>query len=140
LGFLNIGGLPLKSNQIKNDFLRRGISALECNVFGMAEINTDWRLITEDNQLHIEQKVGGRLFIFLKPTTVQYLKINHWQWGGTALFTINKASHRVISKGKDDTKLGRWRWTRFRGENNNTLRIFSAYGPNPPTGPLSVHS
>lgn len=34
------------------------------------------------------------------------------QWGGNALFSINKASHWVVDKGSDDSKLGRWCWTR----------------------------
>jgi hypothetical protein len=140
VGFLNIGGLPLESKKIKNDLLRRGISALECDVFGIAEINTDWRLITEDNQLHSRTKGWWEALHISQAHNCVIPPVDRRQWRGTALFTLNKASHRVISKGKDDTKLGRWCWTRFRGKNNNTLRIFLAYGPNLPTGPLLVHS
>jgi hypothetical protein len=59
-------------------------------------------------------------------------------WGGTALISTNKAVHRIIASGKDTAKIGRWCWTRFRGRNNVTLRVFSAYCPNSPTGPISV--
>jgi hypothetical protein len=48
--------------------------------------------------------------------------------------------HRVISKGADPNRMGRWCWTRYRGRNNHTLRIFSCYCPSPPSGPLSVYS
>lgn len=36
--------------------------------------------------------------------------------------------------------LGRWCWTRYQGRNSHTLRVFSAYCPNPPTGALSVYA
>jgi hypothetical protein len=42
--------------------------------------------------------------------------------------------------GRDPTLLGCWCWTRFRGHNNYTLKIFCAYCPNPPTDPLSTYS
>ncbi len=50
----------------------------------------------------------------MKPTVTQQL-------GGTALFSIDKASHRVVEKGIDESKLGRWVWTRYRGKKTQTL-------------------
>ncbi len=54
------------------------------------------------------------------------------------MISTNKAVHRIIASGKDTANIGRWCWTRFRGRNNVTLRVFSAYCPNSPTGPISV--
>jgi uncharacterized sporulation protein YeaH/YhbH (DUF444 family) len=34
------------------------------------------------------------------------------QFGGTAIFTINDTSHRVLEKGFDSSNLGRWTWTK----------------------------
>lgn len=62
------------------------------------------------------------------------------QFGGTALFSINQAAHRVIDKGWDKTNLGRWTWTRYQGKNMLSLRIVVAYRPNPPQGPFSVYA
>jgi hypothetical protein len=56
------------------------------------------------------------------------------------LLSLNRAAHRVIEKGCDKTKLGRWCWTRYRGKNNHTLRIITSYRTNPPSGPLSVYA
>jgi hypothetical protein len=57
------------------------------------------------------------------------------------MWSIGKAAHRVIGQGKDPTGLGRWIWTRYRGRNNTTLKIFSAYRPKPPSeGPFTVHA
>ncbi len=69
----------------------------------------------------------------MKPT------VNH-QFGRMALFSIDKAAHRVVKKGVDESNLGRWVWTRYRGKNNQTLRIVVAYCPNPPSGPFTVYA
>jgi hypothetical protein len=57
-----------------------------------------------------------------------------------ALLSLDKACHRAIEKGFDASLLGRWCWTRLRGKNNYSVRIYSGYCPNPPTGPLSVYA
>jgi hypothetical protein len=62
------------------------------------------------------------------------------RFGGTAIFTINKASHRVIDKGADKSNLGRWSWIRFKGKGDHTLRVITAYCPNPHHGPYTVYA
>ena len=57
------------------------------------------------------------------------------------MWSIDKAAHRVIGKGQDKSGLGRWAWVRYRGKDNVTLRIFTAYRPNPPSeGPFTVYA
>ncbi|MFN9981150.1 MAG: hypothetical protein ACK53Y_14585, partial [bacterium] len=36
--------------------------------------------------------------------------------------------------------MGRWTWTKYKGRGNQTLKIFSAYRPNPPQGPFTVYA
>jgi hypothetical protein len=62
------------------------------------------------------------------------------QYGGCALFSVNKAAHRAIEKGFDKSNLGRWCWTRYKGKGNQTLRVIVAYRPNPPQGPYTVYA
>jgi exonuclease III len=62
------------------------------------------------------------------------------QYGGCALFSINKAAHRACEKGCDGSNLGRWVWTRYKGWGNQSLCIITAYRPNPPQGPFSVYA
>lgn len=62
------------------------------------------------------------------------------QWGGTSLFSINRAAHRTTGKGIDASGLGRWCWTQYKGKKNHFLQSFSCYCPNPPNGPLSVYA
>jgi hypothetical protein len=62
------------------------------------------------------------------------------QYGGCSLFSINKVAHRAVEKGQDSSNLGRWVWTRYKGRDNNTLCIITAYRPNPPQGPFTVYA
>jgi hypothetical protein len=50
--FINIGGLPVNQHRLKDDLLRQGITSLQIDVCGLAETNTDWRLMKEDERLY----------------------------------------------------------------------------------------
>jgi len=140
IGYLNIWGLDVSSNKHKDDCLREGITTFDFDVFGIRETNLDWRKLLEQDKLYMRTKdwweaahISFSHNRTQPPTTRQ-------QWGGVALLSINKAAHRVISKGVDPSALGRWCWTRFQGRNRHTLRVFSAYCPNPPTGALTDYA
>jgi hypothetical protein len=45
----------------------------------------------------------------------------------------------VVEKGADETKLGRWSWTRYREKNNQTLCNFGIQ-TKPPGGPFTVYT
>lgn len=45
-----------------------------------------------------------------------------------------------MEKGCDPTNLARWTWTRYRGKNNQTLWVTTAYRPNHPNGPFAVYA
>jgi len=140
LGFQNIGGFPVDKSKQKEDTIFTGISMWSVNIFGVAETNLDWRLLPEDSKLHTRTKSWwtslhiSHAFNYTRPP------IQPLQYGGTAIFSINKAAHRVMDKGQDASSLGRWCWTKYRGRNGHTLRVVSAYRPNPPQGPYSVYA
>jgi hypothetical protein len=77
--------------------------------------------------------LAGRIIEIAPPGQIR-------QYGGTAIFTVNKAVHRVIEKGIDESLLGRLSWTRFKGKRGHTLRIIMAYRPNLPHGPYTVYA
>jgi len=127
IGFQNIGGLPLYRNKLKDDAIRCGITAFDFDIFGLAEVNTDWRLQTKEIKLH-ERRTGWWESLHISyshNTTTKPLSMH--QWEGTAIFSINKAAHRAAAKGYDPSTLGRRFWTRFQGRNNKFLRIYSGY-------------
>lgn len=104
LGFQNIGGFPMQRGNLKEDSIRQGITRWDFDIFGMAEVNLDWRLLKEQDRL---------------PTrTKEWWSQQHVSWahnrnseprqtrqlGGTALFSLDKAAHRAVKKGYDATK------------------------------------
>jgi hypothetical protein len=140
VGFQNIGGFTLDNSTFKDYLLREGINTFQLDILGMAETNMDWQLVEEDKKLYNRTRGWWESMHFSYTYNITGPLILRQQWGGTALFSINKAAHRVVEKGMDESKLGRWFWTKYRGRNNYTLVIFVAYCPNPPTGPFSVYA
>jgi hypothetical protein len=122
---------------LKDEIIRCRIKQWEFDIFAFAKTNIDWRLLTlltEEAKIYFHTKAWWEALHIshcfnnmTKPTISK-------QFGGTALFSINKAAHRVDSKGGDNLNLGFWTWRRFRGKNNHTLCLISAYRPNPPSG------
>lgn len=140
IGFQNIGGFSTKGGKLKEDNIRQGLLKWDFDIFGMAETNLDWRMLKEPDKLPArtkewwdQQHVSWAHNRNVAPSQAR-------QYGGTALFSVNKAAHRAVEKGYDESRLGRWVWTRFKGRGNQTLRIIVAYRPNPPQGPFSVYA
>jgi hypothetical protein len=52
IGFLNIGGLPFQQDSFKDQELRQGLTALDFDIFGIAEMNLDWRTVLEQDRLY----------------------------------------------------------------------------------------
>ena len=61
------------------------------------------------------------------------------QPGGTAILVRGDLSSAVMSSGHDDSGMGRWCWTTFRGKNGLKTTVFSAYRAVPSTGALSTY-
>lgn len=100
----------------------------------------DWRLCPEQDKLYFHTKEWWESVYTLQSHNCTSKPTVPHQWGGTALFTLNKSSHRVIGKGTNETRLSRWCWTLYWERNHHTLCIYTSYCPNPPSGPLSVYA
>jgi len=140
IGFQNAGGFPTQLGKLKEDAIRQGLVRWEFDVFGMVETNLDWRVLKEQEKLPARTKEWWEH---------QHVSWSHnrtgtprqpRQYGGTALFSVNKAAHRAVEKGYDSTNLGRWTWTRYKRKSHQTLRVITAYRPNPPQGPFTVYA
>jgi len=140
IGFQNIGGFPVRKSKVKEDIIRQGLVKWEFDIFGVAETNLDWRLCKEEDKLPLRTKVWWEYQHVSWAFNSRSPSFEPRQYGGTAVFSVNQAVHRVVEKGFDDSLLGRWAWTRYKGKGNCTLRMISAYRPNPPTGPKSVYA
>jgi hypothetical protein len=126
---------------IKEDFIRLGLSNWEFGVFGIAETNLDWRLLNEENKLWSCTHEWWEHLHISYSHNITSQAVTEKQYGGTALFTINDIAHSVAEKGCDSSGLGRWSWTKLRGKGGYTLIIISAYRPNPPSaGVMGVYA
>jgi len=135
-----VGGFATHDYKIKDSIIRRGITKWEFDIFGIAETNIDWRLVDEDMRLNSRTRQWWESLhlSFAHNTTFPGSRV--CKYGGTALFSIDKAAHCAFQRGSDETKLGRWCWTRYKGKNGHTLTVITAYHPNPPGGPITVYA
>jgi hypothetical protein len=140
IGFQNVGGFTLNTNKLKDDIIRHGIKKWEFDIFGFAETNINWRLLKEHDKLYHQTKAWYKSLHISYANNCTAQPLTAHQWGGTAIFSLNQAAHRVSDKGKENSNLGRWCWTRYRRINNHTLRVLTGYRPNPPSGPLTVYA
>lgn len=120
--FQNVNGLPRRNNEFNNRSLYGVIADHNIDIFMMSEINVNWRNIPEDHKLYCRMnKWFEALHISLANNVTEIIPDEH-QWGGTGILSINKMSHRVMERGSDQTGLGRWCWTRYRGKNADRIQ------------------
>jgi hypothetical protein len=98
IGFMNISGMQANNNDNKDNNLRQGISALEYDIFGLAETNTDWRAVEKDSRLSAKTRGWWETtHISFAHNCTTPPKGKH-QWGGTQPF------YQLIKEIKCQTK------------------------------------
>jgi hypothetical protein len=140
IGFQNVGGFPTQRGKLKEDNIRQGVTRWDFDIFGMEETNLDWRVLKEQDKFPFRTKDWWEQ----QHVSWTHNRTNHprqaRQYGGCSLFSIDKAANRAVDKGYDKTNLGRWVWTRYKGRGNHSLRVITAYRPDPPQGPFTVYA
>jgi hypothetical protein len=116
---------------IKEDYIKLGLSNWDVDIFGIAETNLDWRLLKEEDKLWARTREWWEHLYISFSYNCTFPALQEKQFGGTATFTVNDITHRVVDKGRDATQLGRWSWSKLRGKNGHTLVIITAYRPQP---------
>ncbi len=107
--------------RVKDDVIYGGVTKFDFEIFGLA----DWRLSREDDKLYAPTKEWREDLQLCFAYNSATLPLKNKQFGGTAIFSIHKTPHLVISKGQDESKFGRWCRTRYRGKHDHTLRIMT---------------
>ena len=117
------------------------INDKQFDVTGLTETNVHWRSIPVEQRLHERTRGWWENLHISYAYFDKYPYASADQVGGSAMFSINSACHRVIKQGKDLTGMGRWTWTMYNGKGNRSLRIITAYRPvKNTTGLRSVYS
>ena len=60
--------------------------------------------------------------------------------GGVSVWSMNDATHRIVTTGVDNTGLGRWCYTKYQGRAGVSTRVYSIYRPCKSEGPHTVYS
>ena len=140
--FININGIPKNKEQPKNKLITDAIIRTETDIMGMTETNLRWNKLALKDQWTERTKGVWECSHHTIGHNLNDPGSTEFQPGGCITLSLGPASHRVTSKGMDDAKLGRWTWTRYKGTNNISLRVITAYRPCKITnaGPSTVHS
>ena len=129
IGFVNIRGFGSSSYAPKNKQFACFAAAYEFDVIGTAENNVNWKSVPIADR-PLDRSLGwwqSRHVSYSFITSDPVMQGIKEQRGGTAVWTRNSLVHRASEKGGDS--LGHRAWTRFRGQNNQWLRVVSAYCP-----------
>jgi len=140
IGFQNVGGLPARRGKIKDDAFRYALFKWDFDIFRVAETNVDWHVVKEEDRLPNRTKEWREQQHASWSHNRMATPAQPKQFGGIALFLVNKAAHRAVEKGHDKSNLGRWAWTQYKGKRNQTFWIIVAYCPNPSQGPYTVYA
>jgi hypothetical protein len=97
----------------------------QADMAALAKINTSWKMVQPCDRLR-ERMWGWFSAIHIANSYAYEFPVTSGnQAGGTAIFTLNDATHQVAEKTQDS--LGRWTSTRIQGRKNQSLRLISAY-------------
>jgi hypothetical protein len=141
LGFQNVGGVPTKAGQPKDDFLRAGINKYDFDIMGIAESNVKWDFIPEADRLYNMTKNWWESSHLITSHNKTSSDRNKKQYGGVAMWSLGQAAHRIPAKGQDPGGLGHWAWVQYRGKSDCSLLVITAYRPAAPQGgPFTVYA
>ncbi len=116
--FRIVGGLPHYNTHHKNVEFRQLTNNLEVNVLGYVETNLNWQKIPTEHRL------GECMLTCWEHHHLVVAQNNNdetnskQQWGGLSIISINQVANRSFEIKKDPTKLGKWAWTRYKGQNS----------------------
>ena len=132
--FANVAGVSMDSNSLKDAEIQHWIGKSEADIIGLAETNICWHKARggpfQERMQNWMRTSEPHLSTNLH-SSISYNELeeypNEYQIGGVALMSRGGLSCRIMDKGRDESRLGRWSWTDFRGVKGIKLRIICAY-------------
>lgn len=129
VGMGNMNSFPTYWRSPKFRDLKTHLLEFNYSVMGFCENNKYWNM-------HPMESRPWKLFKGIWETVnnnfnnnITDLTPDKNQPGGTGILSVNGGAHRVIGKGQDPTKLGRWTWNTYRGKEGHELAVLIAYRP-----------
>ena len=140
VGFCNIGGIGQTSKHIRNSQLHTMIDKHKIDIMGVAETNVNWKKSRQQDRLYERTKRWWQTSKVHQASNTTDKNSPKHQFGGVANFSVGKIAYKCQDHGKDPTNLGRWVWTRYRGQGSIKLKVITAYAPGPYTTVGSVNA
>ena len=119
-----------------NNFYMRKINTLqkhslesEADVLMWNELNSQWPLLPPEQRLETKTATWWEAHHVSKAFNRRDTSGKKDLHGGCAVIASNRMCYRVVDKGEDASKLGRWAWTTFQGKRGKKLTVCSAYRP-----------
>ena len=129
IAFQNINGFGHTKGSIKQSEIREFMQEKEIDVYGLSEINVNWRITSKTNSIY--DIVRG--WFERQHVAVGYNQhdrhCENYLPGGTGILTEGDTALKVIKSEQDPQKLGRWVSTLYRGKNQMKVRVVSVYFP-----------
>ena len=134
IGFQNFSGFSNKNHDPVDQSLRKWVTEQEFDVFGISETNLFWPNVKKE--LQMGERISGWWNPLTTRVSIAYNKqdkeFGHYrtrQYGGVAQISLGNAALKFQGSGRDPRELGRWTWHWYKGTNNKSLRIITAYRP-----------
>jgi hypothetical protein len=128
-GLQNINLLPASARHYKSRQLVNHIREAGFDVHFLNEVGLYWEKLDACDQWS-ERVIGlpDSTAIFAHNTT-EPGSSDKLQYGGVGIVVTGESKHRIVSRGKDPTKMGRWAWMRMEGKEGHHVRLVCAYRP-----------
>jgi hypothetical protein len=135
----NVNILPESARHYESRQLVNRICEGEYDVFFMNEGGLYWNKLDACDQW-VEQvtSLHDSTAIFANNTTKPDLS-ETLQYGGVGMVATGETKHRIMSRGKYPTGMGRWVWTRMEGKASHHVRLVTAYRPCQSGGASTVY-
>ena len=129
-----LGGFPVDPQDPKHEEFIYSTTALQPDVIAIQEIGIIFTYAGIQGQW--KNRLGWNHLLdphCSKTVNAWNVHSNHrriQQYGGTALLALGASTFYAAGAGKDQSGLGRWCWTRYRGSDNTHFRVILFYHPN----------
>ena len=126
---INVNNFPSEQDGVgksKLDLLRRAIGQSESDIVGMTEIGRNEDLLPPQ----VRPSKVTKAWVEKGLTTSDWNRrrgSSRFEPGGVMLLTKDKATAHIVTKGKDERRLGRWTWVTIKGKFDRLTTIISAY-------------
>lgn len=126
---LNINGLGLSRNSVKNHDIRQHMELEEVDIMGISEVNIHWDKVEQRDSIW-ERTEGWFENVSVSPSyNVHDPNASRDQPGGTLMLAKDGIVHTIRGIGADDSGLGRWSWMKITGKHKYTTRVVTVYSP-----------